>query len=109
MWVSLAQGVPECVLVLPDGTTVCVGEFVATRLDYYKSRGRYLPPTEPRHVFVSRIDAIDVEGQVASLVFDTGDYGSLTFDEEGVPVICYEGADLSASYACDCGTWRKFR
>ena len=84
-------GDPECVLALPDGTTVCVGEFVATRLDYYKSRGRYLPPTEPRHVFVSCVDDIDVEEQPASLVFDTGDSGVLTFDEEGVPVICYEG------------------
>lgn len=84
-------GEEGCVLALPDGTTVCVGEFVATRLDYYKSRGRYLPPTEPRHVFVSRVDGIDMEEQSASLVFDTGDCGTLTFDEEGTATICYAG------------------
>lgn len=85
------QGDLECVLVLPDGGTVCVGGFVVTRLDYYKSRGRYLPPTEPRHVFVSRIDAIDTGEQVAAITFDTGDCGTLAFDEEGAAVICYEG------------------
>lgn len=91
--VPSTQGEAECVLVLPDGTTVRVGEFVVTRLDYCKSRGRYLPPTEPRHVFVSRVDGIDVEGRVATLVFDTGDSGVLTFGEEGVATICYEGRD----------------
>lgn len=91
--VPSTQGEAECVLVLPDGTTVRVGEFVVTRLDYYRSRGRYLPPTEPRHVFVSRVDGIDVEGRVATLVFDTGDSGVLTFGEEGVATICYEGRD----------------
>lgn len=86
-------GEPVRVLALPAGTGVREGEFVATRLDYYKSRGRYLPPTEPRYVFVSRVDGIDVEGRVATLVFDTGDSGVLTFDEEGVATICYEGRD----------------
>lgn len=84
-------GEPVRVLALPGGSTVREGEFVATRLDYYKSRGRYLPPTEPRHVFVSRVDGIDVEGQATTITFDTGDSGVLTFDEEGVATICYEG------------------
>ena len=91
--VPSTQGGSGCVLVLPDGGTVRVGEFVVTRLDYCKSRGRYLPPTEPRHVFVSRVDGIDVAGRVATLVFDTGDSGTLTFDEGGVATICYEGRD----------------
>lgn len=83
-------GDPDRTLTLADGTVLHEGNFVATRFDYYKRPNKYLPPSDPRYVFVSRIDTINQQEQTATLTLDTSDTATLGFDADGVPAIRYD-------------------
>jgi len=83
-------GDPDRTLTLADGTVLHEGNFVATRFDYYKRPNKYLPPSDPRYVFVSRIDTINPKEQTATITLDTSDTATLTLGEDGVPTIHYD-------------------
>lgn len=83
-------GDPDRTLTLADGTVLYEGNFVATRFDYYKRPNKYLPPSDPRYVFVSRIDTINPKEQTATVTLDTSDTATLTLGEDGVPTIQYD-------------------
>lgn len=83
-------GDPDRTLTLADGTVLYEGNFVATRFDYYKRPNKYLPPSNPRYVFVSRIDTINPKEQTATVTLDTSDTATLTLGEDGVPTIQYD-------------------
>lgn len=87
---ALIAGDPDCTLALADGTVLHEGNFVATRFDYYKRPNKYLPPSDPRYVFVSRVDTIDPMEQTATITLDTSDTATLTFGEDGAPTIQYD-------------------
>lgn len=79
-----------CSLTLADGTVLGEGCFVGTRFDYYKRASRWLPATDPRHVFVSQVVSVDSVGRSAVLALDTGDEAVLTLGEDGEVSVWYD-------------------
>lgn len=77
-------------LTLADGTVLCEGCFVGTRFDYYKRASRWLPATDPRHVFVSQVVSVDSVGRSAVLALDTGDEAVLVLGEDGAVTVQYD-------------------